>query len=699
MENIEYESKEDDILSNFINVLHKKESGVLYLTRNNLIWVSDKITGQPFDSITQLRESYSSLTLLTESSLNYNEEVSKKQGTGINSSSDFIIQLWRNLYAHRKRDDKRLVGLRFENKEVKDKNHSNVFVDINLTLETDDDFNNFVRLITEYHGKVIERYKKLEVANLNVQQEKSASIERSIFEFNKAEKVVNKRIVIEKKIKPEESRSVYDDLNQLLRYKPELDQVYKGLVLTGSMSLESFVQMHHQDILLSRTQEKGVENSDFFLKKPPKVSITNSGGIDVTITADDLKSILEEMPSIKAKIKEYVPHRLTEEEFWNRIIQSPLFFDLLGKKNTLVNNSDTLLIGEIPKGEELLCELNTLNSNKKPSGVGELLGSYVNSDINLLNNDTYNKTGYGTLINNDLNIVSEKGANINTGFFERFNCHGAKILEFTTGSNEAFNKHDEMDSEYSQDYLASDQNSNQTVSLSQLLDINPVNFFSSNRSKPETEAKREDPLFVSDKDREAKVEFNRANRRDQDHTSLFNSQIPRSVLMNCTKQIQYEQIHHLGLLNRHGLIQKRTQSADCSEDEHLFQVEKLESDDGDAKSSVSSLNEKEKPVWMQQIHQEHIQVIELLKYFWGLSLSPKDNDERRKTIESLNKITHNIELLVHDNKSISASSLSTYGQSSNTIRSICLPILETIKSARNFHLRLEGIIDSLSKQK
>ncbi|KAH8581557.1 BSD domain-containing [Cryptosporidium sp. chipmunk genotype I] len=685
MKKLEYSSKEDEILSKFLNVIFKKESGILYITRNNIIWISKKVNGQPFETVSALKESYLKIISEADNNLNYNDEVSPNKNN-VNLANDFVVELWQNLYAHRKRDDKRLVGLRFENKEIKNKLDSNLFIDINLTLSSNDDFNSFLQLMADCHKKAIEKYKQLQELKEKKQAEKSASIESNILELNKVEK--NKRIVIEKKAKPKESQSIYDDLNQLLRYKPELDQIYKSLVLTGSMSLESFIQMHRQDILLSKTQEKGVENSDFFLKKPPKVSITSSGGVDVTITADDLKSILEEMPSIKTKIREYVPHRLTEEEFWNRIIQSPLFFDLLGQKNTLVNNSDTLMIGEIPKGEELLCELNTLNNNNNQSkGISELLGNYVSSEINLLNNDTYKKTGYGTLINNDLNIASEKSANINTGFFERFNCHGAKILEFTTGNNAVFNRQNEMDSEYSQDYLQTEQHSSNTNSNSQILDINPVNFFSSSRNKLDVKMKKDDNNI-----KRVKFNFKKGNKNVQDHNSLFNNQISRNVLLNCTKQIQYEQINQLGLFNKHNLIQEKSNEIDSSS-QIFFEIQNPKSD-----ISINNIKE-EKPIWLQQIHQEHIQAIELLKYFWGLSLSPKDSDERRKTIESLNKITHNIELLVHDNKNISASSLSTFGQSSNTIRSICLPILETIKSARNFHIKLDEIINSLSINK
>lgn len=687
MEKLEYSSKEDDILSRFLNVIFKKESGILYITRNNIIWISNKINGQPFETIVALKENYSGIISTNDNDLNYNDEVSVSKNN-LNFENNFVIELWQNLYAHRKRDDKRLVGLRFENKDVKNQLEPVIFIDINLTLNSNDDFNNFLLLMTECHTKAIERYKKLQEVTEKKKPENSASIESNILKFNKPERNVNKRIVIEKKVKLKENQSIYDDLKQLLQYKPELDNIYKSLVLTGSMSLESFIEIHRQDILLSRAQEKGVENSDFFLKKPPKVTITNSGSIDVTITADDLKSILEEMPSIKTKIKEYVPHRLTEEEFWNRIIQSPLFFDLLGQKNTLVNNSDTLMIGEIPKGEELLCELNTINDNKNSDGIGELLGNYVSSDINLLNNDIYNKIGHGTLINNNLNIASEKSANINTGFFERFNCHGAKILEFTTGNNATFNKQNEMDLQYSQDYLLIEQNLSNINSNSQFLDIDPVNFFSSSRNKSDNIMKKQGNNHI----KRVKFNFVKRDKNTQDCNSLFNNQISRNVLMNCTKQMQYEQINQLGLFNKHNLIQQKNNEFEL-ENQNLFEIKNTESN-----NNINKIKEEE-PIWMQQIHQEHIQVIELLKYFWGLSLSSKDNDERKKIIESLNKITHNIELLVHNNKNISASSLSTFGQSSNTIRSICLPILETIKSARNFHIKLEEIINSLSINK
>ncbi|KAF7458486.1 general transcription factor IIH subunit 1 [Cryptosporidium felis] len=663
MEGFKRLSGKDKIESKFAKVKVKKEDGTLYLTENCLIWISEKIDGQPFENISSITDCY------------YKFSSSNLECFDSALSNLFIIEFWEDLYAQRKRDDKYLVGLRFEKKNV---NNDSKFTDINLTLTLGDDFNKFLSLLTEFHNKAIEKIKTIKSEKEVQSTTKVPKNENIIKECDRKDSKLNKRIIIEKKVKHFEKKTIYDNLKQLLKYKPELEQVYKNLVLTGNMSLESFMQMHRQDILISDSQEKGVSNSDFFLKKPPRFNTTNSGGIDVTITAEDLKSILEEMPSIKEKIKEYVPHRLTEEEFWNIIIQSPLFFDLLGQKNTQLNNVDTLMIGEIPKGEELLYGL---NKNINNSGLNTLLDSYVDSDINLLNNDTFYKPGYGTLLNNQLNIASDISTSVNSGFFERFNCHGAKILELTTGSEYKYSKYVEIDSQNPQDYPKNESSCNLKNNF-QNLHINPVNFFASTRNR------ENDKDFGIQDNNQSQVVFNsKGNNKSE---SLFNNQTSRNVLLNCTKQIQYEQINQLNYLNKGNVIQEKNQENEIG-NQILFETR--------VDPEKNELKNQEKPIWMQQIQQEHIQVIELLKYFWGLSLSQKDTEERRKTIESLTKITHNIESLVHDNKNISASSLSTFGQSSNTIRSICLPILETIKSARYFHMKLEEIINSLTNHK
>ncbi|KAH8740852.1 hypothetical protein FG386_003091 [Cryptosporidium ryanae] len=672
-------SQNEKIQSKFENVLIKKEAGNLYITSEYFIWISKSLSKKFFEDVKSIKECYS----------NYIE-----MGTCYNANNNnllFTIEQWESLYAHRKRVDKKLVGLRFEKKKNFNNRIGIEYVDINLTFNNDGDFNIFTEAIVGYRNSALDRAKKRRKEVLT--------------EKNKNEELHREKIILaDKKVKEVHKKTIYEELNQLLKYRPELEQVYESVVLTGNMSLESFMKLHKSDTLLSYSQEKGVSNSDYFLKKPPKYSFTNNGNIDVTITADDLRSILEEMPLIKLKMNEYVPHRLTEEEFWNRVIHSPLFFNFLGFKDK-TNNTDTLSIGDIPKGEELLNELYLNKKNLSGDNINDKLDNYVDKDINLLNNDRfyYNKKGYGTLIDNDLNISSEKSSNVNAGFFERFNFHGARILDLTTGSNYKTNKEIEkdMDFQYSQnntnigDINLIINNNNSSI---QELDIVPEEFFSKSKF---TDSNLNKNIEIKTREKDCNNILN--INKNKINMNLFSNEMSKKILMISTKQVQNEQINQLNYSNKNNVIESKNtnelflfDSICKDEDEKNIQGKNNNEVNIANNNSVTPCKE-EQPVWMTQVKSEHSQAMELLRFFWGLSLSQKDNDERKKIIEALDKITHNIEFLVHDNTSLSASKISTYGQSTNKIKAMCLPILDSIKSARTFHYKLDELINNLNK--
>ncbi|KAH7649217.1 hypothetical protein FG379_001574 [Cryptosporidium bovis] len=677
MVSIEDLSAEEKIDNKFQNVLIKKEAGNLYITSEYLIWISNHLSPESFDSIKSLKECY----------LNYLET---DTSYNVNNNSLYIVEQWENLYAHRRRGDKRLVGLRFEKKKENINNNFAIeYIDVNLILNNDGDFNIFTETITTYHNHALDRVKKKR-KDL-IETSKNENVQKSNIALKE------KKILTGKKIKKVNKKTIYEELNQLLKYRPELEQVYEKIVLTGNISLESFIKLHKQDIMLSNIQEKGVNNSDYFLKKPPRYNLINNGNVDVTITADDLRSILEEMPLIKLKMDEYVPHRLTEEEFWNRIIHSPLFFNFLGFKDKSNNNNDTLLIGDIPKGEELLNELYLNNNNPSDDNINEKLNNYVDKDINLLINDEfdYDKKGYGTLIDNNLNICSDNCNNVNTGFFERFNFHGARILDLTTGGNCKTNKEreKEMEFQYSQNNINIGSNNN-TVSynsnnLAQSLDVKPENFFLKSKFCDNNQDS------ISKKNENNILNINKSNLND----NLFNNEISKKILVMSTKQVQNEQINQLNYSNKNSVMESRNASSELFLFDSISKNEENGQNNGCKNNNTCINNKEEQPIWLNQVQREHSQVIELLKFFWGLSLSQKDNEDRKKVIEALNKITHNIELLVHDNTNLSASKLSTYGQSTNKIKTLCLPILDSIKSARNFHYKLEELINYLNKNK
>ena len=232
------------IENRFQDVLIKKEAGNLYITKSNLIWISSEISKELLGSTGSVKDCYS----------NYIETNPNCDLDGSNSLC--LVESWENLYANRKRGDKRLVGLRFEKKKQNINNCEIEYVDVNLVLKNDSDFNQFTELIVSYHNEALERARRKKEAETLSNEHRGAAQNNSS---------VGNKILTRRKIKALKKKTLYEEINQLLRYKPELEQIYKNLVLTGNISLESFINLHRQDIAFSTHQEKGIDNSDYFL--------------------------------------------------------------------------------------------------------------------------------------------------------------------------------------------------------------------------------------------------------------------------------------------------------------------------------------------------------------------------------------------------------------------------------------------------
>ncbi|KAH9424574.1 General transcription factor IIH subunit 1 [Dermatophagoides pteronyssinus] len=106
---------------------------------------------------------------------------------------------------------------------------------------------------------------------------------------------------------------------------PTLYQLYKELVATNIISTDEFWQTYATRKQLSM---KGIDatvgvSSAFLADVKPQSDGQN--GIHYNITSEIIEAIFQTYPAVKRKHFECVPHKLTEQEFWQRFFQSHYF--------------------------------------------------------------------------------------------------------------------------------------------------------------------------------------------------------------------------------------------------------------------------------------------------------------------------------------------------------------------------------------
>lgn len=152
---------------------------------------------------------------------------------------------------------------------------------------------------------------------------------------------------------PKFKQKVSKDLqekNQILINNPELYQLYKDLVMSKVLSAEEFWKQivpvrfpSLGDLIKTKDPVADDQDNNNFLSRAVKKNIqqnigispafladirpTHDGcnGIQYNITTDIIEAIFRTYPAVRRKHFDYVPHRLSDSEFWTRFFQSHYF--------------------------------------------------------------------------------------------------------------------------------------------------------------------------------------------------------------------------------------------------------------------------------------------------------------------------------------------------------------------------------------
>ncbi|XP_014213223.1 general transcription factor IIH subunit 1 [Copidosoma floridanum] len=116
-----------------------------------------------------------------------------------------------------------------------------------------------------------------------------------------------------------------EEKNRILQEHPVLLQLYRDLVITQVITSEEFWTQHAPQYTQAKQvpkQDIGV-NSAFLADIKPQTDGCN--GLKYNLTVDIIECIFKTYPAVKKKHQEYVPHKMSESDFWTKFFQSHYF--------------------------------------------------------------------------------------------------------------------------------------------------------------------------------------------------------------------------------------------------------------------------------------------------------------------------------------------------------------------------------------
>lgn len=276
---------------------------------------------------------------------------------------------------------------------------------------------------------------------------------------------------------PKFKQKVSKDLqekNQILINNPELYQLYKDLVMSKVLSADEFWKQivpvrfpSLGDIIKSKDNQSSTsddQDNNNFLSRAVKKNIrqnigispafladikpTHNGcnGIQYNITTDITEAIFRTYPAVKRKHFDYVPHKLSENEFWTRFFQSHYFHRDRVLTGAASNKND--LFADCDKSDEL---------DLKNAAKNKIIDPFINLDE--LNDTDYINRLPSTDLDKNKKEQDKKEAEVkkkrerdrdvqvgpimsaNQALIKRFNHHSIMVMEASTTPLNKESKH------------------------------------------------------------------------------------------------------------------------------------------------------------------------------------------------------------------------------------------------------------------
>ena len=123
---------------------------------------------------------------------------------------------------------------------------------------------------------------------------------------------------------PKFKKKISNDLEEkqrVLQEDPKLFELYTNLVVGKIITADKFWQTYMPK--KEAAQAIGVTGS-FLVDVRPEAS-DGGAGFKYNLTTDTIDNIFKTYPAVEAKYQDYVPHRMSESEFWTAFFQSHYF--------------------------------------------------------------------------------------------------------------------------------------------------------------------------------------------------------------------------------------------------------------------------------------------------------------------------------------------------------------------------------------
>lgn len=142
--------------------------------------------------------------------------------------------------------------------------------------------------------------------------------DKQIAERNKVKERLSQLMTQNRRQPPDELM----EKKRMLDENEQLQQLYRALVPTSIISVDEFWKEIAGQYKQSMGPQQDVGVSGAFLADIKPQTDGSNGKVQYNLTPEIMSSVFKTYPAVKKKHGEYVPHRMTESEFWTLFFQS-----------------------------------------------------------------------------------------------------------------------------------------------------------------------------------------------------------------------------------------------------------------------------------------------------------------------------------------------------------------------------------------